>query len=320
MSSFTILTSRYGLRKVKTLPSNTAVSFIEEIYEEGFGTAEEVKKKQDTPGMIRFETKKSQHPSGKYLNYTLVRELVTPIKDVKIKGLSNPSILAELESLNYSIIKGTTIFGSESSFSGSIVFGKPLQMPTSKKDLGKEIPKEAKGRRILSEIFDNIKGEIGFSENESYSFSSTEDQIAGSAALEIKQNKYLNLRSLEEEPMGNSGSFYQFTIESSSFDGNGNVLGSITKSYNPKNKTATIADLKSILEQNLKSSAAPSKSLDQIKTLGYKYKTNTKFFNIKKVETIEKWLIKYGPRKALIFGRFIPFARTLINPVCGVVK
>jgi membrane-associated protein len=47
---------------------------------------------------------------------------------------------------------------------------------------------------------------------------------------------------------------------------------------------------------------------------------NTKFFNIKKVETIEKWLIKYGPRKALIFGRFIPFARTLINPICGVVQ
>jgi membrane-associated protein len=46
---------------------------------------------------------------------------------------------------------------------------------------------------------------------------------------------------------------------------------------------------------------------------------NTKFFNIKMVETTEKWLIKYGPRKALIFGRFIPFARTLINPVCGVV-
>jgi membrane-associated protein len=37
------------------------------------------------------------------------------------------------------------------------------------------------------------------------------------------------------------------------------------------------------------------------------------------VETTEKWLIKYGPRKALIFGRFIPFARTLINPICGVV-
>jgi membrane-associated protein len=47
---------------------------------------------------------------------------------------------------------------------------------------------------------------------------------------------------------------------------------------------------------------------------------NTKFFNIKMVETIEKSLIKYGPRKALIFGRFIPFARTLINPICGVVQ
>ena len=46
---------------------------------------------------------------------------------------------------------------------------------------------------------------------------------------------------------------------------------------------------------------------------------NTKFFNMKMVETTEKWLIKYGPRKALVFGRFIPFARTLINPVCGVV-
>jgi len=46
---------------------------------------------------------------------------------------------------------------------------------------------------------------------------------------------------------------------------------------------------------------------------------NTQFFNIKMVETTEKWLIKYGPRKALIFGRFIPFARTLINPICGVV-
>jgi membrane-associated protein len=46
---------------------------------------------------------------------------------------------------------------------------------------------------------------------------------------------------------------------------------------------------------------------------------NTRFFNIKMVETTERWLIKYGPRKALIFGRFIPFARTLINPICGVV-
>ena len=31
-------------------------------------------------------------------------------------------------------------------------------------------------------------------------------------------------------------------------------------------------------------------------------------------------MIKYGPRKALVFGRFIPFARTLINPICGVTR
>jgi membrane-associated protein len=47
---------------------------------------------------------------------------------------------------------------------------------------------------------------------------------------------------------------------------------------------------------------------------------NTRFLNLKMVETTEKWLIRYGPGKALIFGRFIPFARTLINPVCGVVN
>ena len=47
---------------------------------------------------------------------------------------------------------------------------------------------------------------------------------------------------------------------------------------------------------------------------------NSRFFNLKMVETTEGWLIRYGPRKALIFGRFIPFARTLINPVCGVVN
>jgi membrane-associated protein len=47
---------------------------------------------------------------------------------------------------------------------------------------------------------------------------------------------------------------------------------------------------------------------------------NTRFFNQKMVTTTEKWLIKYGPRKALVFGRFIPFARTLINPVCGVAN
>ncbi len=57
------------------------------------------------------------------------------------------------------------------------------------------------------------------------------------------------------------------------------------------------------------------------KKYGRKYfmRADTRFFNNKMLATTEKWLNKYGPRKALIFGRFIPFARTLINPVCGVV-
>ena len=56
------------------------------------------------------------------------------------------------------------------------------------------------------------------------------------------------------------------------------------------------------------------------KKFGRKFfdRPNTRFFNQRMVATTEKWLIKYGPRKALVFGRFVPFARTLINPVCGV--
>jgi membrane-associated protein len=58
------------------------------------------------------------------------------------------------------------------------------------------------------------------------------------------------------------------------------------------------------------------------KKYGRKYfmRADTRFFNNKMLATTEKWLHQYGPRKALIFGRFIPFARTLINPVCGVVN
>lgn len=56
------------------------------------------------------------------------------------------------------------------------------------------------------------------------------------------------------------------------------------------------------------------------KKYGVKFfdRPDTRFFNQKMVRTVEKWLIKYGPRKALVFGRFIPFVRTLLNPVCGV--
>ena len=58
------------------------------------------------------------------------------------------------------------------------------------------------------------------------------------------------------------------------------------------------------------------------KKFGSKFfdRPNTRFFNQKMVVATEKWLIKYGPRKALVFGRFVPFARTLINPVCGVAN
>ena len=58
------------------------------------------------------------------------------------------------------------------------------------------------------------------------------------------------------------------------------------------------------------------------KKLGRKFfdRPNTRFFNQKMVAATEKWLLKYGPRKALVFGRFVPFARTLINPVCGVAN
>ena len=58
------------------------------------------------------------------------------------------------------------------------------------------------------------------------------------------------------------------------------------------------------------------------KTYGRKFfeRPDSRFFNQKMVRTVEKWLGKYGPRKALVIGRFIPFARTLINPICGVVQ
>ena len=58
---------------------------------------------------------------------------------------------------------------------------------------------------------------------------------------------------------------------------------------------------------------------------GHKYgpklfdRPDGRVFNHQKVVTTEKWLRKYGTGKALIFARFVPFVRTLINPMCGVV-
>lgn len=44
-----------------------------------------------------------------------------------------------------------------------------------------------------------------------------------------------------------------------------------------------------------------------------------RFFTKARVASTEKWLAKYGIGKAIVLARFIPFIRTLINPMCGVV-
>ena len=44
-----------------------------------------------------------------------------------------------------------------------------------------------------------------------------------------------------------------------------------------------------------------------------------RFFTQSKVDATEKWLNKYGTGKALVLSRFIPFVRTLINPLAGIV-
>jgi membrane-associated protein len=59
--------------------------------------------------------------------------------------------------------------------------------------------------------------------------------------------------------------------------------------------------------------------------LGAKYgrpffdRPNSRFFNQERVATTERWLMKYGLGKALILSHFIPFVRTLINPLCGII-
>jgi membrane-associated protein len=44
-----------------------------------------------------------------------------------------------------------------------------------------------------------------------------------------------------------------------------------------------------------------------------------RFFTQARVVQTEKWLAKYGIGKALLLSRFIPFVRTLINPVVGII-
>lgn len=45
-----------------------------------------------------------------------------------------------------------------------------------------------------------------------------------------------------------------------------------------------------------------------------------RFFNRSQVVKTEKWLKKYGTGKAIILARYVPVVRTLINPLCGIVR
>jgi membrane-associated protein len=46
---------------------------------------------------------------------------------------------------------------------------------------------------------------------------------------------------------------------------------------------------------------------------------DSRFFNQERVQQTERWLMKYGLGKALILSHFIPFVRTLLNPLCGII-
>jgi membrane-associated protein len=59
--------------------------------------------------------------------------------------------------------------------------------------------------------------------------------------------------------------------------------------------------------------------------LGKKYgrpffdRPDSRYFKQERVHQTERWLMKYGLGKALILSHFIPFVRTLLNPLCGIV-
>jgi len=44
-----------------------------------------------------------------------------------------------------------------------------------------------------------------------------------------------------------------------------------------------------------------------------------RFFTRARVESTEKWILKYGIGKTVFISRFTPFARTLINPIIGTI-
>jgi membrane-associated protein len=45
-----------------------------------------------------------------------------------------------------------------------------------------------------------------------------------------------------------------------------------------------------------------------------------RFFTQTRVQATEKWLKKYGPGRAIVLARYVPFVRTLINPLCGIAR
>ncbi len=59
--------------------------------------------------------------------------------------------------------------------------------------------------------------------------------------------------------------------------------------------------------------------LRAIHSLTIREKVWASFFKQERVHQTERWLLKYGLGKALIPSHFIPFIRTLLNPLCGIV-
>lgn len=48
-------------------------------------------------------------------------------------------------------------------------------------------------------------------------------------------------------------------------------------------------------------------------------RSESRFFSQEKVRQTERLLIRYGLGKALVLSHFVPFVRTLLNPLCGIV-